>query len=230
MWLATSPSSVEAIGCLELQERADPRHLRRWVGRERRVIGDAPALGRQLLQVLEQDPGRGQPLLRGDLRHRPSRQLPPARDQQQRPGRARPAGKLRIGDVVPGLPRLDHARQRVPGLSIEVDEARVRKEGVQKRDAERVAGGRVDQPQLPLAGIVDSLLEQPAKLRAQPARRGLESRPPPCGGCCRSRVPTGRGPPPTRARRARARRVRARPATCRAPRTGTSPPTAAGRR
>ena len=159
---------VEAIGCAELQERADPRDLRRWVGGERRVIGDAPALGGQLLQVLEQDPGRGQPLLRGDLRHRPSRQLAPARDEQQRPGRARPAGKLRIGDVVRGLPRFDHARQRVPGLAIEVDEAGIREEGVQERDAEGVAGGRVDQPQLPLTGIVDSPLEQPAKLRTQP--------------------------------------------------------------
>ena len=67
------------------------------IGHERLVVRHRPGTGRQLLEVVEQQPGRGVPLRRDDFVQRLAEQVTPPGHQQQRPRQARPAGQVRVG-------------------------------------------------------------------------------------------------------------------------------------
>jgi hypothetical protein len=78
-------------------------------------------------------------------------QAAPSRDEEQRPGKAIPAGKVGVGHQGLGAPGLDGAADGQPWIAEDVDEARVGKGGGQERHAQRVARRHLDQTEAPRA-------------------------------------------------------------------------------
>ena len=143
----------DVLGGLDRDELADPLELPLRIVEQRLEVGDAPALGRQGLEVVEQGARQPDPLLGDDLRQRAAGELSPAGDQRQGPRRALPIGQLRIRHAPAVLPDAQHGGDRLGRIAVDVDELAVRGDSREERDTERVPGLPVDPAQ---AGGVDA--------------------------------------------------------------------------
>src|SRR6185369_17511834 len=70
----------------------------------------------------------------------------PSRNEEERPLVARPLRQPRVRSKISRCPGLHHTGERLPYVSIQIDEQRIRPQGVEKRDSQGVLRRLLEDP------------------------------------------------------------------------------------
>ena len=122
----------------EIEVRTDAGQFGIGIGDEGGIAGDAPAVGLELFEIVEQRRGGHRPLGGDDLGKRLADEVAPSRGEEKRPAVAGPFGKIGIGDETCRAPGIEHAAHGLARIAEQIDEPGIGIGGGEERNPESV--------------------------------------------------------------------------------------------